>query len=97
MSEINDIKELSNGTFLISLKLIRKYQREEPSIIDKYKDGTYHKGYFCGGSNIDIEVITCKDSFVIPSKIQSYVLHWCHTYILHPAMERTEEIISQNL
>ena len=66
MSEINDIKELPEGTFPINLKLIQKYQREEPSIIAKYKDGTYHKGYFCGGSNIDLNLITCKDNIVIP-------------------------------
>ena len=64
MSEINDIKELPEGTFPINLKLIQKYQREEPSIIAKYKDGTYHKGYFCGGSNIDLNLITCKDKII---------------------------------
>ena len=59
MSEINDKEELPEGTFSISLKLIQKYQQEEPSIIDKYKDGTYHKSSFRGGSNIDLELITC--------------------------------------
>ena len=54
MSEINDIKELIEGTFPIILKLIQKYQWSEHSMIAEYKDGTYHKGYFCGGSNTDI-------------------------------------------
>ena len=56
----------------------------------KYKDGMYHKGSFRGGSNIDIEVITCKDNIVIPWKIQSYVLHSYHTYILLQVMYTTE-------
>ena len=43
MSEINDIKELLEGTFPINIKLIQKYQQMEPSIKAKYKDGTYHK------------------------------------------------------
>ena len=60
MSEINDIEKLPEGNFPINLKLIAKNQREEPSIIDKYKDGTYHKGYFSGGSSIDIILIRCK-------------------------------------
>ena len=54
VSEINDIKDIPEGTFPINLKLIQKYQRSEPSIIAKYKNGTYHKGYFCGASNSDI-------------------------------------------
>ena len=65
-SEINDIKELPEGTFSINLKLIQKHQGSEPSIIAKYKYVTYHKGYFRGGSNIDIKLITCEDKIVIP-------------------------------
>ena len=70
MSEINDIEEIPEGNFTINLKLTPKHQRAEPSIIDKYKDGTYHKGSFCGGSNIDLNLITCKGKIVIPSKLQ---------------------------
>ena len=61
VSEINDIGEIPEGTFPINLKLIQKCQRAEPSITAKYKDGTYHKGYFRRGSDIDISLITCKD------------------------------------
>ena len=52
MSEINDTKEVLESNFPINLKLIKKYQQIEPILIAKYDDGTYHKGYFCGGSNI---------------------------------------------
>ena len=62
----------------------------------KYKDGTYHKGYFRGVSNIDLKLITCKDKIVIPSKLQSYVLHWYHKYLLHTGMDRTEAMICQH-
>ena len=51
--------------------------------MDKYKNGTYHKGYFRGGNNENLRLITCKDKIVIPSKLQNYVLHWYHAYLLH--------------
>ena len=60
-------------------------------------DRTSHKGYFRGGSNIDIILITYKDKIVILSKLQSYVLHWYHAYILHSGMDRTEAMICQHL
>ena len=63
----------------------------------KYKNDMYHKGYFCGGSNDDLNLITCKDKIVIPSKIQSCVSHWHHTYPLHPGMDITEAMIRQYL
>ena len=66
MSEINDMEELPEGTFPMNLKFIGKYQRQEPSILAKYKNGKYQKGSFRGGSNIDISLITCKDKIVIP-------------------------------
>ena len=77
--------------------MIQKYQREEPSITANYKDGTYHKGYFRVGSNIDIKIKTCKDKIDIPSKIQSYVVHWYHAYLLHPGMDITEAMICEHL
>ena len=77
--------------------MIQRYQRAEPSIIAKYKNGTYHKGSFHGGSNIDLNLITYEDKIVIPEKIQSYVLNLYHTYILHRGMDRTAAIICQNL
>ena len=97
MSEINDTEAIPEGNFPIYLKLIQKYQRSEPSIIAKYEDCTYHKGYFCGGSNIDIKLITCKNKIFIPPNLQSYVIHWYHTYLLHPVMDRTEAMICQHL
>ena len=97
VSKINDTEEIPESNFLINLKLIQKIQQEEPSITAKYKYGTYHKGYFCGGSNIDLNLITCKDNIVNTSKLQSYVLHWYHAYLLHPGIDIMEEIIHQYL
>ena len=65
MSEINGIEEISEGNFPINLKLITEYQRIEPSLMDKYKDGAYHTGSFCGGINIDANLIICEDNIVI--------------------------------
>ena len=66
VSEINDIKEILEGTFSIYLKLIQKYQGLEPSIRAKYKYGTYHQGSLRRSGNIDLILITCKDNICIP-------------------------------
>ena len=58
MSEINDTNGIPGGTFPINLKLIQKYQRQEPIITAKYEDGMYYKGYFRGGSKFDLNLIT---------------------------------------
>ena len=97
MSDINDIKELPEGMFPINFKWIQKYQHLEPCLMAKYKYGTYHKGSFRGSNTIDLKLIRWKDKVVIPSKIQSYVLHWYHMYLLHLGMDRTEAMICQHL
>ena len=58
-------KKLPEGTFPTNLKLIQKYQRTEPNITAKYRYGTYQKSSFRGSSNIDLKLITCKDSIFI--------------------------------
>ena len=65
--------------------------------MDKYKDSTYHKSYFCGGSNIDINLIMCEDKIVITSIIQSYVLHWYHKHLFHTGMDIMEAMICQKI
>ena len=57
----------------------------------------YYKGSSCGGGKIYLNLITCKDKTFIPSKLQSYVLHWYHTYLLSPGMDRTDVMIRQDL
>ena len=97
MPEINDTKEIPEGFFPIILKSIKKYQRLEPSITAKNKDGKYQQFSFRGVSNIYIQLITCKEKIVILSKLQSYVVHWYHAYLLHPVMDITEAMICQHL
>ena len=75
MSEINDIGEIPDGDFPINLNIIDQYQQTGPSLMDKYEDGTYYKGSFRGGSNIDLRLRTCKDKIIIQSIIQNFVLH----------------------
>ena len=65
--------------------------------MDKYKYCTYNKGSFCGGSNDNLSLITCAYKIAIPSKLQSYVLHWYHTYLLNLGMNRTDVMIRQHL
>ena len=61
--------------------------------MDKYKYDSYDKGYFRGGSNININIITCEDNIVILEMLQSYILNWTHTYLLHPGMDITEAMV----
>ena len=97
MSEINEIEELPEFNFPINLILIQIYERTKRSIKAKYKDGTYHKGSFRGGSNIDIKFIMCEDKIFILSKLHHYILHWYHKYLLHPGMDRMGVMIHQHL
>ena len=89
--------KIPEGTFHISLKLITRYKHAEPILIAKYKYGEYHKGSVCWGSNIDLNVIPWEDNIFIPSIIQSYVLYWYHTYLLHTWIDRTESAIQKHL
>ena len=75
MPEINDTKEVPEGIFTINLILIGQYQQKYPRLKAKYTTGMYQRGSFCGGSNIYLNLITCKDNIFIMSKLQSYVLH----------------------
>ena len=59
MPEINDTKEIPEGTFPLNLKLISQYPQTEPSLMAKCKYGKYYKGYFFGGSNIYLNLILC--------------------------------------
>ena len=89
MSEINIIKELPEDIFPINLKTINQYQQKYPSLKAKYEMGAHQQYSFRGGSNIHINLIMCKDKVVIRSILESYVLYWYHTYILHTVMDRT--------
>ena len=82
--------------FPINLELIVQHNQKELSLKDKYKIGTYHKVSFCGRSNIQLNLIMCKDNIIIPSILQSYILHWYHIYRLHPVIDRMEAIIHQH-
>ena len=97
VSEINDTKEILEVNFTNNLEQINQNQLKTPSLRTKYNLGAYHTGSFCGVSNIDLNLITCEDKTVIPSIIQTYVLHLYHKYILHPGMDITEEMVRQNL
>ena len=75
MSEIYDTKELPEFIFPINLNIVNKYQQKYPKLKEEYEMGTYQKGYFRGGSNIRINIITCKDKVFISTILQSYILH----------------------
>ena len=65
-------------------------------MLAKYKEGKY-QFFVHGGNNVYLDIITCENKIVIQSIIQSYVLHWCHTYLLHQGMDRLDAIIFQHL
>ena len=59
MSEINNTKELPGDTSPANLELTQSHQRMKPSLMAKYKYGTYNKSYFCGGSNDNLSLLLC--------------------------------------
>ena len=83
MSDINDTKELSEGNFDFNLILIKQHQRKELILLYIYKDGTYQKCSFRGESNIQLNLITCKDTFLFPqySKATYYIGTMCIYFI----------------
>ena len=56
LSESNDTEEVPEAIFPIIKKRINQYQRKDPILLSKYKQGTYQKGSFRGGSNIYIYI-----------------------------------------
>ena len=64
VSEIDDTKELPDGNSPMSVKLVGHYQQGNVSLKTKNYMVTYPKGYFCGVSNININLITCVDQIV---------------------------------
>ena len=93
-AEINDSKELPKGSFSVNLKNIDQYQQKDYILMDKYEMSVYQKDYFHGWTNININLLSCEDKIVIPPIIQSYVLHWYRTYLLHLVMIRMEAMIN---
>ena len=65
--------------------------------MNEYKNHTYTTGYFRGGSNIDFNLVTCKDKIGIASILQSYVLNLNYKYLLLTRMGRRKMIIHKHL
>ena len=63
----------------------------------KYKEVKYQTVSFRGGSNININLITCEGNIFIPSILQIYILHWYHMYLLHTGIDKIEAIIFLHL
>ena len=66
MSEINDTQEIPEYIFSINFKIIVLYQQKDPSLEDIYTTDVYQNISFCGGSNIQLNLITCRDKPFIP-------------------------------
>ena len=107
MSETYGIEELETGTFPLTYKNIDKYQRKDKQLLKILKrtidsnistdhTNNYHTKSFRGGGK-EIDLICREDKIVIPKVLQKYVLHWYHTYLLHPGSDRTELTIKQHL
>ena len=60
--------------FPINKNTTDQNQGKDPSLLAKDKNCTYRTGYFCGGSNIYMNLITYEDKIYIASTLQSYVL-----------------------
>ena len=66
MTSNNDLK-----VFSIILKLNNQYQKNDPSLVARYKKLFTKTGSFRGGRNIDLKFITCEDNIFILLILQS--------------------------
>ena len=64
MSEIYYINELPEGALPINFNIIDQYQHEDPGLTAKVKNSKYKPNYCFGGSNKDLNIITCEDDFI---------------------------------
>ena len=71
MLELYNIHELPDDVFTLYFKLIDRYQKEDPFLLEKLECPKYQKGYFRGGCN-PIKLVTYKDKVVVPYKLQKY-------------------------
>ena len=94
--EMYDTEDLPNGTTPLKFKTIDQYQQEYPGTKPKFKSAKYLKGYFRGDRN-SIDMVTYQDKIVIPQKLQKYVVHWYHMYLIHPGMDCIEAVLCQHL
>ena len=63
----------------------------------KYKMGKFNTGYFTGGTNIYLNLITYIDKMIIQSILQRYVFHWYHTHLALPGMHIMESMTHNNV
>ena len=64
MSDINDIEELTGFIFPVNLKISNQYQQKYPILMSEYKTRKYKSDSFRGGSNINLNPITCEDHYL---------------------------------
>ena len=46
---------------------------------------------FHGAGSHNIELANHNSKFYIPKPLRNTVIHWYHTYLMHPGATRTEE------
>jgi len=96
LAERYGIEKLEPDTFPLTYATIRKYQLADAELMKKLQNETYDVHTFRGGGK-PVELVVKDLKIVIPKSLQSYVLNWYHTYLLHPGATRTEETIKQHL
>ncbi len=60
------------------------------------ENSLYHLKDFHGGGKTQ-SLVCFKDKIVVPTKLQKHIIHWYHTVLCHPGINRTEETIGQHL
>ena len=65
MLELYNIDEIPDGKFILPLKLIDRYQKEETFLSENLNVQNTKRAIFCGVQNT-IGLVTYKDKIVIP-------------------------------
>ena len=89
MSELYNIKLISDGTFLLPYKLTDCYQKHYPILMEKLYSTEYQTGSFWGGRNT-IELVIHEDKILIPQQLQNTLLNSikCISFILDYIKQR---------
>ena len=92
----NNMDEEDSPECPVDLRYIRKQQQKDSHTKNLLKEDEYNTKIFHGGGKSHAMIF--KDSkIVIPKGLQSKIIEWYHTTLLHPGKDRTYLTISQHL
>ena len=88
--------DIEDSTCPLSYTHIDELQQQDDELLAALKKGKHSVTAFHGGEK-SIDLITYKEKIVVPEALRDRAVHFYHTYLLHPGINRTEASIAQHL